>query len=91
MKFGTLTNSNIVNSMVVFTFSVLDQKYLFRGKLVQKIKLLKFLAEIWYQGQVDCVEFDGDVHFSCFFLEVLFLDEFSPKNQNCLLKLKFGA
>ena len=29
LKFGTYTNSNMQNSMVVFTFSVLDQKQSF--------------------------------------------------------------
>ena len=70
MKFGTLTNSNIVNSMVVFTFSVLQQRYPFPGKLVHKRKV-PVLAEIWYQDQLDCLEFDGDV-FSFFSLEVFF-------------------
>lgn len=71
MKFGTLSNSNIVNSMVVFTFSVLQQRYPFPGKLVHKRKV-PVLAEIWYQDQLDCLEFDGDVTFlalawKCFF------------------------
>ena len=40
MKFGTLTNSNMQNSMVVFTFSVLDQKHTFWVNLFQKIKIV---------------------------------------------------
>ena len=35
LKFG-----NMQNSMVVFTFSVLDQKLTFRANLVQKIKII---------------------------------------------------
>ena len=38
MKFGTKTNSNVQNSMVMFTFSVFDQKYPFLGKLVAKLQ-----------------------------------------------------
>ena len=37
LQFGVLTNSNMLNSMVVFTFAVLDQKYPFWANLVQKI------------------------------------------------------
>ena len=40
MKFGTCTNSNMQNSMVMFTFSVFEQKYHFRENLVQKIKII---------------------------------------------------
>ena len=31
-KFGTKTNSNMQNLLVLLTFSVFDWKYLFRGK-----------------------------------------------------------
>ena len=37
--FGTETNSNMQNSMVVFTFAALDQKYPFWANLVQKIRI----------------------------------------------------
>ena len=40
LKFGTKTNSNIQNSKVVFTFSVLNRKYTFWANLVQKIKIV---------------------------------------------------
>ena len=39
LKFGSWTNSNMQNSMVVFTFAVLDQKHPFFSNLVQKIKI----------------------------------------------------
>ena len=39
MKFGIWINSNMLNSMVMFTLSVLDQKYNFWENLVQKIKM----------------------------------------------------
>ena len=40
LKFGTKPNSNMQNSMVVFTFSVLDRKHPIRANLVQKIKIV---------------------------------------------------
>ena len=38
MKHGISANSNMLNSMVVFTFSVLDWNYCFWADLFQKIK-----------------------------------------------------
>ena len=38
MKFATKTNKNMVNSVVLLTFSALDGKYPFRVNLVEKIK-----------------------------------------------------
>ena len=40
MKFVTYSNLGILNSMVTFTFSVLDQKYPFWANLVQKYKIV---------------------------------------------------
>ena len=40
LKFVILTNSNMQNSLVVFTFSVLDRKHCFWENLVQKIKIV---------------------------------------------------
>ena len=40
LKFGIHTNSNMQNSMVMFTFSVFDQKYPFCLNLVQKIRIV---------------------------------------------------
>ena len=34
---------------------------------------------------------NGDLHFFCFWSGIHFLGKFSPKNQNCLSKLKFGT
>ena len=39
LKFATKIKSNMQNSIVVFTFSVFDRKYLFWANLVQKTKL----------------------------------------------------
>ena len=39
LKFGSQTNLHMQNSMVMFTFSVFDQKFPFWEILVQKIKI----------------------------------------------------
>ena len=39
-KFGMQTNLKMQNSMVMFTFSVFDLKYLFCANMVQKIKIV---------------------------------------------------
>ena len=40
LKFGSKSNSNMQNSIVIVTFSVLDQKHTFWANLVQKIKIV---------------------------------------------------
>ena len=40
LKFGTYTNSNMQNSMLMFTFSVFDWNYPLWAKLVLKIKIV---------------------------------------------------
>ena len=40
LKFGTQINSNMQNSLVMFTFSVFDWKYLFCANLVKKMKIV---------------------------------------------------
>ena len=47
LKISTWTNLNILNSMVVFTLSMLDRNYLFCAESVQRIKFV-VQAEIWY-------------------------------------------
>ena len=43
MKFGVQTNSNMMNLMVMFNFSLLDWKYIFWANLVQKTKIVKMI------------------------------------------------
>ena len=40
LKFGTKTNLNMQNSMMIFTFSAFDHKYLSWANLVQKFKIV---------------------------------------------------
>ena len=42
LKFGTYTNSNMQNSMLMFTFSGFDWKYPFWANLVQKVKIISW-------------------------------------------------
>ena len=42
LKFGTYTNSNMQNSMVMFNFFVFDRKYRFWVNLVQKVKIISW-------------------------------------------------
>ena len=42
LKFGTYTNSNMQNSMVMFIYFVFDWKYPFWANLVQKIKIISW-------------------------------------------------
>ena len=39
MKFDTYTNLNMLKSMMLFNFSVLDHKYPFLANLVQSVKI----------------------------------------------------
>ena len=46
LKFVTSTNSNMQNSVVMFTFSVLSWKYPFWVNLVQKIKIVSLSSKL---------------------------------------------
>ena len=88
----------------MFTFTVLDRKYLFWGQiffcfqsgipfwenLVQKVKIASLSWDL-VPRLIWIEEFNGGVHFFCFVLEMLFLSKFGPKNQNCQFKVKFGT
>ena len=65
LKFGTYSNSDMQNSMVMFTFSVLIRNTLF-GQISSKKSNLSVEVEIWYLDQFKYAELNGDVHFFCF-------------------------
>ena len=76
------------NSMVMFTFSVLDQEYAFWANLVQKIKIV---SSRWNSTlkliQICKIHIHiGDVHFFRFRSEIPCLEQFRPKNQNVSLR-----
>ena len=83
-------NSNIQNSVMVFTFSIFDQKYPFWVNLVQKIKIASlswnFVPRLIQISRIQC-----DVHFFCFQSEIPFLGRFGPENQKRQLKVKVCA
>ena len=84
LKFGTKTNLNMQNSVVLFTFSVFDWKYLFRSKFYH-----------WIWSLVPSKFWICRIHklftFFQFWEDILFLGKFGPKSQNCQFKLKFGT
>ena len=45
MKFATKPNSNMLNLMVMFKFSILDRKYPFRQILIQKNKTVCLISK----------------------------------------------
>ena len=87
LKFGTLSNSNIQNSKIMFTFSVLDRKYLSWVRLVQKIKIVSLSWNLVLRRIQIC-------RIQCWCSLVLFLTgstlfwQISSKNSK-LLKVKF--
>ena len=86
LKFGTETNSNKQNSMVLFTFSVFNRKYPFWVSLVQKLKIVSFSWNL-VPGLIRICKIQW--WYSFFFRpEIPFLGKFGPKNQNCQFKLK---
>ena len=75
--------------MVMFTFSIFNQKYLFLDKFDLKNQNCQF--EIQYLYLFRYAVFYGGVHILCFQLETLFLGKFDSKNQNYQFKLKCGT
>ena len=89
VKFGAETNSNMVNSMVIFTFLFSTQNSLFWENLIQKIKNVSFNWNLvpWLIRR--CT-----IQWNCsMFLfptgNTLFFGRFDSKSQNCYSKLKF--
>lgn len=88
LKFVTYNNSNILNSMVMFTFAVFDWKRPFRAILVHKISFL-FLSLIWYRGKFEYVELDyGARFFSVFEPEISILVKPVLNYQSCYIFFK---
>ena len=88
------------NSVVMFTFSVFDLKYPSLVNLVQKFKIVNLSGNlvpiliricIIYLDKLEYSEFNKEVHFFCFQPEILYLDKFGPKSENCQFKPKFGT
>ena len=89
-KFGTQTNLNMSNLMVMFTFSVFDWKYPFWENLVPKLKTI-VQSEIGTQTYLNIQNSIVLFAFFYFRLKISFLGKFGSKNPNCQVKLKFGT
>ena len=79
------------NSLVMLTFSVLDQKYLFWGRFSPKKQ--NFQVKVKFDTQTN-----SNLHNSMMMFTFLVLDrkyrfqvKFGPKWQNCQFLLKFGS
>ena len=89
LKFGTYTNSNMQNSMVIFTFSAFDWAYTFSANLVQKIKIVSSRWNFRLKLIQIC-------RIQCWCSLFLFLSgntlsgQIWSKNQNYQSKLKIG-
>ena len=80
LKFGTETNSSVLNAVVMFKFTVFDKKLLY-WKILSKIFKLPGEAEMWYPEKFEYVELNGCTGDTLFGLQ----------KQNCLSNLKFGT
>ena len=85
LKFGTKTNSGIPNSMVVFTFSVLDGK----DPIWQNIKIVRLSLNLEHKLINNLNTKNSMVVFSFSVLDkkhsfwIKFLEKFGPKYQYC--------
>ena len=63
----------------------------YSGKFGQKKSKLSVRPKTCYLDKFEYAEFNGDIPFFHFWLELPFLDKLCSKNQNCQFKLKFGS
>ena len=90
LKFGTKTNSNMQNSMALFTFSVLDRKYPFLDKFGPKNQNCQFKLKFGTKP-------NSNMHNSmalfifCFGPGTPLLGKFGPKSKNCQLKMEVST
>ena len=85
LKFGTQTNSNMQNSMVVFIFLCFRPETHFLGKVGSKNQNCQFKLKFRTQTNVNME------NSFCFGPEKAFLGKFGPKSQNCQFKLIFAT
>ena len=70
MKLGIYTNSNMLNLLVMFTFSVLERKYPFWANLVQKDKIVCLQWSLVLRLIFKYFEVDDDIEIFSFGLEI---------------------
>ena len=89
LKFGTYTNSNMQNSIMLFPFLLFEWKYPFWGNMVQKNKIVTLSWNLVPTIIRTCRIQWWCSFFFCFWSEIPFWDKFGRKSQNYHLKLKF--
>ena len=90
LKFGTWTNSNMLNSMMLFSFFVFEWKYPFSTNLVQKIKIFTLSWNL-VPTLIRACRIQWWCSFFSFWSEIIFWDKFSPNSKNYQLRLKYGT
>ena len=77
------TYLNMLNSMVIFNFSLPDRKYLFWQIWFKKTKLPNY-DETWCLDVFKYTELNGNADLPCFELDIHLLGKFVPNFQNFL-------
>ena len=90
MKLGPCSNSNMLNSIVMFKSSLLEHKYPFWASLVQKIKVI-YLSLSLVPGVIWICWIQWWCLLFYFIPEIPFWARFGQKTQNCSFKVKFGT
>ena len=80
----------MLNSMVMFTFSVLDWKYSICANLAQKIKIDCLRRNLAFTLIRICW-CDGDIQIFSMGLQISYLEQCGPESQNRVIKMKLGA
>ena len=91
VKLDTQTNSNMLNSMMLFTFFVFDGNRTSQANLVEIVNIYSLRRNLIPRLIPLC-----RIQWQCFHLflfqsETLFLGKFGLKCQNCEFKAKFGS
>ena len=90
LKFGICTNPNMQNSVVIFTFSVLDQKHPFVANLVSQFKTVFFSKWNLVPRLIGICRIQWCCSLFHFWTgNVFFWANLVQKIQNCLFKLEF--
>ena len=90
LKFGTYTNLNMQNSMMLFTFFFFEWKYSFWANLLQTTTIVTLSWNL-VPTPVRTYRIQWLCSFFLFWAEISFLGKFGPKRQNYQFKLRFGA
>ena len=81
VRFGSNSNSNMQNSMVIFIFSGVYLEILFLDKFSPKFQNCQFKLKLGTKTNSNIQNsMELDVHFFCFRPEISFLGKFNPKN-----------